>query len=111
MVEQRLIKSSWQTNTISVLDTLKQRHNSHAMSDIDPEDLSKSQTVVKFKDAAANLCYPLPITIKFTPAKNMKYSSRYRFTCEYGNSFDIVIQGEGTYEEHEHNPLTPVPRE
>jgi hypothetical protein len=105
------VKSSWQTNTISVLDTLKQRHGSHAATDANEDSPDFSSTVVKFKDAAANLCYPLPITIKFTPSKNMKYSSRYRFTCEYGNSFEVVVQGEGTYEEHEHNPLTPVPRE
>ena len=54
--------------------------------------------------------YPMPITIMFRPNKNQKYCSRFRFTCEFANSFDLVLQGEGTYEEHEHQPLNPVPR-
>jgi hypothetical protein len=54
--------------------------------------------------------YPIPIQIHFKPTKNTKYSSRFRFTCEYGNNFDVLLEGEGTYEEHEHNPLSPAPR-
>jgi hypothetical protein len=30
--------------------------------------------------------------------------------CEYGNAFDVVLEGEGTYEEHEHKPLSPFPK-
>ena len=54
--------------------------------------------------------YPTPITVKFSPRKNIRYSSRFRFVCEYGNSFDFVLQGEGTYEEHEHKPISPFPK-
>ena len=104
VVDQRVVKSSWATNTISTLDTLQQRHNKH--NEPDP-----GSTLVRYKDAASNICYPMPITVKFVPKKNVKYTSRFRFICEYGNSFDLVLQGEGTYEEHEHHPLTPVPRE
>ena len=53
--------------------------------------------------------HPTSITVKFTPRKNIRYNSRFRFVCEYGNSFDVILQGEGTYEEHEHKPLSPCP--
>lgn len=54
--------------------------------------------------------FPMPIIVKFQPTKSIKYSSRFRFVCEYGNNFDILLEGEGTYEEHEHRPLYPNPR-
>ncbi len=55
--------------------------------------------------------YPMPITVLFNPAKNQRYCSRFRFTCEFANTFDLVLQGEGTYEEHEHRPINPIPRQ
>lgn len=59
---------------------------------------------------AVGACYPMPITILFSPKKNVDYCSRFRFTCEFANSFDLVVQVEGTFEEHEHRPLHPIPR-
>jgi len=52
---------------------------------------------------------PTTVSIRFSPKKNVSYCSRYRFTCEYGNSFDILLEGEGTYEEHLHKPTQPPP--
>ena len=95
VVQQRLVKSSWAAGTISTIDMLNERY-------------SVSDSTVA-KGAASKISYPLPLTIAFMPKKNVKYISRFRFSCEYGNSFDIVLQGEGTFEEHEHAPLTPVP--
>ncbi len=100
IVQQRLVKSSWASGSVTTLDSLQARYAGR-----DQNDGSI------FKHAASNICYPAPILIRFTPKKNIKYGSRFRFTCEYGNSFDLVLQGGGTNEEHEHKPLTPVPRE
>lgn len=97
IVDQKLSESSWfQQNaagkkTLSINDTLQLRNE-----------------IVKKTPAEAK--YPVPITVKFNPRKNIRYSSRFRFICEYGNSFDVVLQGEGTYEEHEHKPLSPFPK-
>jgi hypothetical protein len=79
--------------TLTLQDTLAHRFEAAASSD------TKSDAL-----------YPMPIQVAFRPRKNIRYSSRFRFTCEYGNSFDVVLQGEGTYEEHEHKPLHPFPR-
>jgi hypothetical protein len=71
----------------------------------------KHQGKAHTKNAATTeALYPAPISIIFTPKKNKKYCSRFRFVCEFANGFDLVLQGEGTYEEHEHHPLNPMPR-
>jgi hypothetical protein len=79
--------------TLTMKDTLKQRFEAAAGS-----------------DAKSDALYPMPVQVLFKPRKNLRYNSRFRFTCEYGNAFDVILQGEGTYEEHEHKPLAPFPR-
>lgn len=59
---------------------------------------------------AADPVFPMPISIKFKPKKNVSYSSRFSLVCQYGNTFDVILEGSGTYEEHLHKPLNPVPR-
>lgn len=93
IVSERLVESSWATKTLSIADTLELRHKSQGKSTATTEAL-----------------YPAPISITFSPKKNKKYCSRFRFVCEFANSFDVVLQGEGTFEEHEHRPLNPMPR-
>ena len=60
--------------------------------------------------SAGDPIYPITLAVRFTPTKNIYYSSRFRFSCEYGNTFDLVLEGEGTFEEHMHKPIPPVPR-
>lgn len=91
IVPQRVVKSTWATNTLNLEDSLKMRYNGKLNNE-------------------ADACYPMPLKIKFSPNKNKSYSSRFRFTCEFANSFDIVLQGQGTYEEHEHKPINPIPK-
>ena len=112
VVRQRLSETSWSdpfargkgttgqagvaaggTLTLTMKDTLKQRFEAAAGS-----------------DAKSDALYPMPVQLLFKPRKNLRYNSRFRFTCEYGNAFDVILQGEGTYEEHEHKPLAPFPR-
>ena len=85
------MQASWASNTLTLADSVLKRQIGHT-------------------SRGADACYPAPITIKFCPKKNSRYSSRFRFVCEFGNSFDILLVGQGTYEEHEHNPLNPTPR-
>lgn len=91
IVPERVVESSWATNTLTLRDAVDLKHNLQHQSE-------------------ADACYPMPITILFKPKKNVRYCSRFRFSCEFANSFDVVLQGEGTFEEHEHKPLNPVPR-
>uniref|UniRef100_A0A7S2DBV6 Uncharacterized protein n=1 Tax=Octactis speculum TaxID=3111310 RepID=A0A7S2DBV6_9STRA len=42
---------------------------------------------------------PRPITVTFQPKKNLEYQSRFRFEVAYGEGFDVVLSGKGTYEE------------
>lgn len=91
VIEQRPIKTSWATMKLTMNDSLVERHQSSRKNEIDAR-------------------YPIPISIAFKPSRNVKYSSRFRFSCEYGNSFDVLLEGVGTFEEHEHKPLYPVPR-
>ena len=117
MVQQRLSETSWHEKhndntfsggkkgstsatglghghvTLTMKDTLQQRFEEAAAS-----------------DTRIDALYPMPIQITFKPRKNLRYNSRFRFTCEYGNAFDVILQGEGTYEEHEHQPLQPFPK-
>ena len=78
---------------LTLKDTMQRRFESSAAS-----------------ETRSDALYPMPIQISFKPRKNVRYTSRFRFTCEYGNAFDIILQGEGTYEENEHKPLQPFPR-
>jgi hypothetical protein len=91
VVEQRLVQTSWASKTVTMRDTLTGRNATAHQSDADP-------------------LYPMPVGIKFSPRKNVRYSSRFRFICEYGNTFDVLLEGEGTYEEHLHQPIFPMPR-
>ena len=91
IVPERVVKASWASNTLTMKDSLDLRHSSQHQSE-------------------ADACYPLALTIKFLPNKNLHYSSRFRFTCEFGNSFDLVVQGEGTFEENMHKPIYPIPK-
>ena len=78
---------------LTLKDTIQRRFESSAAS-----------------ETRSDALYPMPIQISFKPRKNLRYNSRFRFTCEYGNAFDLILQGEGTYEENEHKPLMPFPR-
>lgn len=90
VVPQRLVAASWATQTLTLTDALEQRHNNQ-------------------HSFVADANYPLPVTIFFRPVRNVRYSSRFRFSCEFGNTFDILLEGEGTYEENLHKPLYPKP--
>lgn len=91
IVPQRVVKTSWATNTLNLKDVVDLRHH----------DQNESE---------ADACFPMPINVRFSPEKNVHYSSRFRFSCEFANSFDLVLQGEGTYEEHLHQPINPIPK-
>lgn len=91
IVPERLVQSSWATKTLTIRDAVDEKHRAPHQN-------------------PADACFPMPLNILFTPNRNVRYCSRFRFTCEFANSFDIVLQGEGTYEEHEHKPLNPIPR-
>ena len=94
IVPQRLVETSWAKDVLSLGDTLKGRHESKAAAGAVPADA----------------IFPVPINIVFQPTKNLRYQSRFRFSCEFGNSFDVILEGTGTYEEHQHKPLNPQPR-
>jgi hypothetical protein len=98
VVYQHLSQTSWASNTLSLPDTLKERYTL--------EDADRVNAEVAEADAQ----FPMPLRVRFLSKKNARYSSRFTFLCEYGNSFDVILQGEGTYEEHEHKPLNPYPR-
>ena len=83
--------TSWATQTLNLQDSLEARHNEQGRSE-------------------ADAAYPMPITIRFNPSTNRSYSCRFRFKCEFGNGFDLLLQGRGTFEEHEHKPLNPIPK-
>ena len=91
VVKQRSIALSWSTQKLNMNDALYERHLESHATEADPN-------------------FPMPLTVKFKPKHNVRYSSRFRFTCEYGNSFDVLLEGDGTFEEHEHKPLRPTPR-
>ena len=93
IVPQRLIESSWASNTLTMNDSLELRYKNGSEHNFE-----------------ADAKYPLPLIVTFSPARSVRYSSRFRFTCEYGNNFDILLEGDGTYEEHEHKPISPIPR-
>lgn len=74
---------------------------------------------VSFSDSTKNatgsrqkgdMVKPISIAVRFAPKKNIRYETRFRFSCEFGNSFDVVLSGEGTYEEHLHRPKPPAPK-
>lgn len=92
IVQPRVMETTWKKAT-SLVDTLQLRYNQ--------QHESTNQIPI---------LYPLPITITFSPKTNQYYQSRYRITCEYGNSFDFILKGKGTYEDYEHFPLTPIPK-
>lgn len=122
IVPERLVQSSWATNTLSINDTLTLRHqNNFTLTNGGGGNGSmKIQgTIIPLGETAGgggnpsadnDIHYPMPITIIFSPKQNQKYCSRFRFSCEFANTFDLVLQGDGTYEEHEHQPLNPLPR-
>jgi len=91
VVPQRLVVTSWANRTLNMKDSLQIRHQEQHQSE-------------------ADACYPMPITVRFLPNKNTPYSCRFRFSCEFGNTFDMLLQGRGTYEEHMHKPIHPVPK-
>ena len=90
VVPQRLAETSWSSSTLTLKDNLSKRHENRQPFEAD-----------------AN--FPSPVTIQFRPIANKRYGSRFRFTCEFGNSFDVMLYGDGTYEEHEHAPMYPKP--
>lgn len=85
------METSWANTILTVQDNVKKRHDDQHRTEADS-------------------CFPAPISVTFKPKKNVSYCSRFRFSCEFGNAFDIIVLGQGTYEENEHKPLQPVPR-
>lgn len=98
IVPERLVESSWATQTLTISDSLELKHK------------GKTTQPAFNKNNEADALFPMPLNITFAPKKNVRYCSRFRFTGEFANSFDLVLQGEGTFEEHEHRPLNPLPR-
>ena len=90
VVPQRLSETSWATSTLNMKDMMDGRHEKQGQFEADAR-------------------YPLPIQVQFRPKDNKVYRSRFRFNCEYGNQFDVLLHGNGTFEEHEHLPLQPKP--
>ena len=91
VVPQRMIHSSWSTSTLTIKDSLDLRHKGQHKNE-------------------ADAFFPMPINIKFTPKENKNYCSRFRIKCMFGNTFDVVLQGVGTYNENEHRPKTILPK-
>ena len=60
------------------------------------------------KNVNGNFSCPFDILIEFSPQSNVRYSSRLKFVCQYGNTFEVLLEGEGTFEEHEHKPISPT---
>ena len=90
VVPQRLSETSWSTSTLSFGDTVAKRHQEQHKT-------------------ASDACYPQPVKVRFAPTTKGLYSSRFRFSCDFGNSFDVLLQGRGTFEEMDHAPLRPEP--
>lgn len=91
VVPQRLMESSWASSTLNLRDSVQRRFDNQHNFEADAR-------------------FPIPVAIQFRPKANSRYSSRFRFSCDFGNSFDVILTGQGTYEEHEHKPLNPLPR-
>jgi hypothetical protein len=108
IVPERLVQSSWATNTLTLGDSLELKHQHKPSGNTLTRNLSSMST--ESISTGPQTCFPLPITIVFAPKKNVSYCSRFRFECEFANTFDLVLQGVGTFEEHEHKPLNPIPR-
>ena len=43
---------------------------------------------------------PQKIQIQFKPKQNILYKSKFRFTCKNGISCDLIVKGQGSYEEN-----------
>jgi hypothetical protein len=114
VVPERLVQSSWATNTLSLNDSLTLKHqNNFSLTNTlggNGSPTVRGGNTLAQSQPQQDIHYPMPITIIFTPKQNQKYCSRFRFSCEFANTFDLVLQGEGTYEENEHQPLNPIPR-
>ena len=91
IVNQRLVETSWKAENLGMSDTLRGRHEAG-------------------KGTESDALFPSPVEVAFKPTKNVRYCSRFRFTCEFGNTFDVMLEGKGTYEEHEHRPINPKPK-
>jgi hypothetical protein len=118
IVPERLVQASWALNTLTLSDSLELKHQ-HRQHRIGGNAVTTTQrpllsqtvaTTASGTGESTQTCYPLPLSIIFAPKKNVTYCSRFRFECEFANSFDVVLFGAGTFEEHEHKPLNPVPR-
>lgn len=112
IVPERLVQSSWASNTLSIGDSLELKHSQRGISNSTLK-AGSSLASVAFQTSTKSqneICYPQPLHIQFTPKKNVRYCSRFRFSCDFANSIDLVLQGEGTHEENLHRPLNPIPR-
>ena len=67
----------------------------------DDRDLAVTSLDAALKnEARTNPRMPLPITVSFKPKRNVRYCSRFRFDVHKGEPFDVVLQGEGSFEEN-----------
>jgi hypothetical protein len=54
---------------------------------------------------------PLQVLVTFAPAKPQAYKCRFRFDVEYGDGFDVVLEGHGTLDEEKTTRISrSIPR-
>ena len=64
---------------------------------ISPEGLA-IPSLPKTKDEEQLL--PQKIQLQFKPKQNILYKSKFRFICKNGISCDLIVKGQGSYEEN-----------
>jgi len=69
----------------------------------DKMDLTLDERMRKQNDL--NKRQPRAVTVVFKPVLNKRYRSRFRLEVEEGSGFDILLTGEGTYEENKRKAL------
>ena len=97
IVEESLLSSTW--NSLDRQSKLK--------SGSSVEDLTLSDPLaIRFKlneDKKFGTRFPCPISILFRPKCNLRYRSRYRVICQYGNVVEFTVEGRGTFDEIRRN--------
>mmetsp|Transcript_23152 Transcript_23152/g.72142 ORF Transcript_23152/g.72142 Transcript_23152/m.72142 type:complete len:121 (-) Transcript_23152:265-627(-) len=61
--------------------------------------LDATSSVHRQRDAGSRR--PLAVEATFRPHRNVLYRSRFRIQVPSGEDFDFVLQGGGTYDEHD----------
>ena len=65
---------------------------------------SDGETLTTLEDALRsqaqrNPRQPTPLAVTFTPTSNVRYASRFRFLVKHGVHFDVLVSGQGSYDE------------